>query len=292
MKINTLSDAFSAYSRHVLFDASPGTLNQFRVTMRHARAALGREVKLKDINDDLVLSVFERLKARGRSPATANKCRSNLLAIWRWLCRRNILKRWPDVSKLREPKRLPVAWSRNEVAKLWAALECLPGRVAGIPASDWWIALHSLVWDTGERIGAVLKLEWSDVGDDGTIVFRAENRKGRTADKVHRLHPTTVALLDRLRRPNNQVVFAWDRSRCMIWLRYAEILKRAGLPTDRRHKFHALRRTVASFYEAAGGNATELLGHSSREVTRQHYLDPRITGTISAACDVLFRPAS
>lgn len=40
--------------------------------------------------------------------------------------------------------------------------------------------------------------------------------------------------------------------------------------------------------EAAGGNATELLGHSSRKVTRQSYLDPRITGP-PAAVDLLFR---
>ena len=122
MKITTLAEAFAAYCRHVLIDASPATLNQFRVSLKHAQRALGKPVTLDDLTDDLVLAVIQ------------------------------------------------------------------------------------------------------------------------------------------------------------------------GLPSDRRHKFHAMRRTVASFYEAAGGNATELLGHSTRDVTRTHYLDPRVVGQGVNACDVLFRP--
>ena len=36
-----------------------------------------------------------------------------------------------------------------------------------------------------------------------------------------------------------------------------------------------MRRSVASHYKAAGGDATELVDHTSRKVT-QAYLDPRI----------------
>lgn len=61
-----------------------------------------------------------------------------------------------------------------------------------------------------------------------------------------------------------------------------------GLPDNRLYKFHAIRKSVASHYEAAGGNATELLGHTSRKITRA-YLDPRIVRKKSAI-DVLFRP--
>jgi integrase len=54
-----------------------------------------------------------------------------------------------------------------------------------------------------------------------------------------------------------------------------KILERAGLPKDRRCKFHKIRKTTASYYEAAGGSAQRLLDHSSPAVTRK-YLDPRI----------------
>jgi hypothetical protein len=54
-----------------------------------------------------------------------------------------------------------------------------------------------------------------------------------------------------------------------------KICKRAGLPQNRRSKFHRIRKTTASFYQAAGGSAQSLLDHSSPAVTRR-YLDPRI----------------
>lgn len=289
MKITTLAEAFAAYCRHVLIDASPATLNQFRVSLKHAQRALGKPVTLDDLTDDLVLAVIQGLRAKGRSPATANKCRSNLLAIWRWLCRKGHKAIWPDVAKLKEPRRIPVAWTREELGKLWQAISRQTGTIAGIPAASWWLALHSVCWDTGERIGAILALTWDDVSGD-SLLFRAETRKGKTDDRAHRLHSSTAELLDRIRKPHRLPVFPWDRSRDLLWDRYAKILRTAGLPSDRRHKFHAMRRTVASFYEAAGGNATELLGHSTRDVTRTHYLDPRVVGNAANACDVLFRP--
>jgi integrase len=41
--------------------------------------------------------------------------------------------------------------------------------------------------------------------------------------------------------------------------------------------FHRLRKSSASYVALGGGDATEHLGHASPEMTRQHYLDPRIT---------------
>jgi integrase len=59
-----------------------------------------------------------------------------------------------------------------------------------------------------------------------------------------------------------------------FYRRYTMLLERAGLPTGRRWKPQCLRRTFATFLEAAGGDATEALDHSSRRVTKQSYLDP------------------
>lgn len=73
----------------------------------------------------------------------------------------------------------------------------------------------------------------------------------------------------------------------IIWRKIGEVLERAGLPTDSKSKFHRIRRTVASYYEAAGGNATELLGHSSRKITEK-YLDRRIVAR-PQAIDRLWR---
>jgi integrase len=52
-------------------------------------------------------------------------------------------------------------------------------------------------------------------------------------------------------------------------------------------KFHAMRRTAASHFAAAGGDASHFLGHSSPRITEKYYLDPRIADTGPQPCDVL-----
>ena len=68
------------------------------------------------------------------------------------------------------------------------------------------------------------------------------------------------------------------------WL--GRIMLAAGLPHSRAYKFHIFRKSVASHAEAAGGNATELLGHSARSVTLR-YIDRRIAPERHAS-DYLF----
>lgn len=82
--------------------------------------------------------------------------------------------------------------------------------------------------------------------------------------------------------------FEWPYCKTYLWLMFGKLLRQAGLPNGRRDKFHKIRRSVASWFEVAGGNATELLGHSGREITRL-YLDPTICQKPQAA-DRLFRP--
>lgn len=94
--------------------------------------------------------------------------------------------------------------------------------------------------------------------------------------------------LQTIHRERNTRVFPWPYTDTYLWRKYEALLNRAGLPSDRAHKFHCVRKSVASYFEAAGGNATELLGHSSRRITRR-YLDPRVVSPPQAS-DVLFRP--
>jgi integrase len=106
-------------------------------------------------------------------------------------------------------------------------------------------------------------------------------------DKLIRLGDDTQAALDRIRQPRRKLLFPWRRTPNTLYYHYGQLLRRAGLPDDGRCKFHRMRRSVASYYESAGGNATELLGHTSRRTT-QGYLDPRIV-TTTQPCDVLDR---
>jgi integrase len=88
--------------------------------------------------------------------------------------------------------------------------------------------------------------------------------------------------------PGQKLLLPWPFDVGTLYHRYKGILRNADLPYDRSHKFHCLRRSTASYFEACGHDATKLLGHSSRKVTLR-YLDPRIVGQTNAS-DVLFRP--
>lgn len=287
----TLSSHFERlYRVHRLAGKSANTLRLYRTTIRQCDQFLGRPALVDDLSDEFVLGLMAWLSDRGRVAVTCNKARQNLVAIWNFLARKGIVSTWPDVREMTEPERTPIAWLPDELRRLWAACDTTRGLIGGIPAPNWWHAIHAVAWDSGERISGLLGLHWEYVDlVGGWINFPAEIRKGKKKDLLVKTHADTVMLLEKIRRATGHV-FPWDRCSMGIWLHYGRILKRAGLPNDRKHKFHCIRKSVASYYEAAGGNATKLLGHSDRKTT-EAYLDPRIARQQNA-CDLLFRPGS
>ena len=94
--------------------------------------------------------------------------------------------------------------------------------------------------------------------------------------------------MGRLASRTVSLIFPWPYCPSMLWLRYKKIIRRAGLPTGRKRAFHCMRKSAASHFEAAGGNATELLGHSDRRVTLS-YLSPTIVKPQQSSA-LLFSP--
>lgn len=285
------------YRRQRLFGKSPNTVRLYHYTLRYFDEFLGHVGTIDDLTDENVMGCMERIVERGLSIRTANKTRDQLCALWNFLARKGITKQFPECPSLPQPLRTPVAWSRSELSRLWEMLAAQGGWICGIKASSYWLALHSVAYDTLERIGAVRLLEWTDLRSDCRWAwFRPETRKGRRVEFTAKLHPTTTALLESIRLPERQLVFPWEQHPSYFWTKYKMMRRRAALPTDAAHSFHCLRRTAASFAEAAGADASKLLGHSSRAVTERHYLSPEICPRVQASdvlprpADVLFRP--
>lgn len=201
---------------------------------------------------------------------------------------------WPEVELEREPQRTPVAWTAAELSTLVATTKNLQGPVrfndTSLPTinrCDWWTALILTAFDSGERITALLGVEWSDVDlDAGWILFRAEHRKGGRADNCLDVADDTIEALRRIQRPAGKV-FPWDRGD--LWMHFGAILEQAGLPYDRKRKFHCIRKSTASHLAAAGGDPGQMLTHSCAKVT-QAYLDPRITGQRESIKRISWRP--
>lgn len=277
------------YRPRQLRSASKDTIRLWDLALRLFDANLGRPATLDDLNDDAVCR-FASWRLQTVAPATVNRDLASILAIWRWLHRHNLVAPWPDVQLEKEPLRTPVAWTQEEFIRLIRVCRSTRGRIDCVPANIWWTSLLLICFDSGERIGAVMKLAWNDVDTfTGWVTFRAENRKGRDQDNVVRLaNDTRESLGDLIRHASSKAVFPWPYRKNYLWKRYGDLLAQAKLPNDRRRKFHCVRRTTASHVEAAGGNATEVLKHASRRNTLT-YLDPRITKPPQAT-DLLWRP--
>jgi integrase len=263
------------------------TARLYSFSVRNLSKFLERHATLDDFTDETIAALLVWMADRGRSPYTREKERSQLLAIWRAAHRKGLVTKWPDVQAERLPTRTPAAWMANDLATLFKSLESVPGAIGGIPANEWFTALHWVLLYSAERIGAVLSLRWPDFdASTGWTIFRSETRKGGREDNPVRLPPQAIAAVERIREPVRELVFPLDdMTQSDLYYLYGKILKEAGLPFDGKSKFHRIRKTAASHFEAKGGNATALLRHANRKTTLS-YLDPRIV-TPPQAADLL-----
>lgn len=253
------------------------TVDHYRSTITKLSRFLGRSATLDDMTNETVYSFLTNITQGGLAPATANHRRKNLVSLWNWLAKRRLVDRFPDVPKIPEPKRIPRAWTEEQIRRLVDACSTLPGTINGYcPASDWWLAFHGVAWDTGARTSEILALRWTWLDkESGVLHVPGEARKGGLSDAVYQLMPDTLEAVLRLDL-GARTIFHGIGHRTAFWKRYATILKRAGLPVDRTNHPQKLRRSHASWLKRSGGDPTASLGHSSDAVTRASYLDPSV----------------
>jgi integrase len=264
------------YAPNRLLGKSQNTFRLYRICFGHLARTFGREPELTDLTDEIIKKHLQKLLNEGRSKATVNKERCSIVALWRYACQKGLIAQWPDIPKQKEPERTPIAWLRDDVAKLIDACQTTQGMVGKCPASLFWTALVRVCLDTGERIGALMQSEWSWL-DNGSLNIRGEVRKGGKRDKWFELSPESNDLLIKMQAyRQSSFIFHWPYCYSYVWNRYAKILERAGLPTGRKCGWHRIRKTSASVAYQAGFDPQELLDHTDRRTT-QRYLDPRFS---------------
>jgi integrase len=264
---------------------SPRTVDLYGYSIAAMSAFVRRPATVDDF-DELTVARFLAARRATHSVATVAKDRAQIRALWEFAARRGFCKTFPTIALVKIPERVPESWLTCDVERLLESCAQEQTYICSIPSALWWRACILVCYQSAERINAVLSLKWQDcVGC--SLLFRAEGRKGQTRDI---LREVTVECADamlaiRNGRRGDQHVFPWDRGRTYLWKRMGIILERAGLPATRRDKFHRLRRTCASYFAAAGGDAQRLLDHADPATTRK-YVDPRIART-PQACDLI-----
>lgn len=279
-----LSQLFDDFYRPLrLRGRSANTCRLYGCTIRAFGKWLGYQPTVDDLTD-LTLSRYLDARAATRSPYTAEKERTQLVSLARFARDRGIIPTMPEVPPAPLPDRVPRAWTLGELGAIYRAAAATRGHIGTVPAGIWFSALVSVLWESAERIGAVLECRPDDFVSPHLHV-RAEYRKGRKRDRVYKLSSRTCELLTQACGKSH--LLEWPRSHTLLWGKYADVVARAGLGRGRHLSFHALRRSAASHYAARGGDPVQLLDHSSPRITHRWYLDRRMTDRGPSPCDVL-----
>ncbi len=274
-KPKTLRQLLKRYLAECLIDFDEETDAKHGYVLNHYEAICGP--RLCDLSSAGVAKMMSTLIERGLSVTTVNGYRAKIVALWTWAWKVGWLRTWPTVRKLPEPWRAPIAWSPEEVAKIWRGIASLEGQIACIPTALWWSAYHGILFDTGERHEARMGLRWEHFTnfEKGEGTFPYSIRKGQTADNPFQFGPATMADLRVIRGYDYERVLHWPFHEKTFFPKYRKLLQHCGVPNDRYHLSHCGRKYVGTQTRLAGGNATEVLGHKDERTTNESYIDPR-----------------
>ena len=250
---------------------SARTVSMYHGVLRRFREFLLRDPEVKDLTNTTV-SEFLKFRSMTVGPHSVERERNQVVAMWRLACLMGLIKELPMISATPLPQKIPKAWTVDELNLLLASAESASGKIGSVLASRFWPALVNTLFETAERIGAVMACRPGDLSGQHLSV-KAEYRKGGRISRVYTLSPATADMVFGV--CGRERIFEWPLSSTHLWGHFKRITKRAGLYAPRLG-FHTLRRSAASHYVAAGGNPSVLLGHQDARVTRK-YLDPRIT---------------
>jgi integrase len=149
--------------------------------------------------------------------------------------------------------------------------------VCSIPAGLFWSGLILTIYDTGLRVGALMKLRSADLDLAGRFVKARFGTQKQLADQSLPISRETADRLAQIHPERRELLFPWPFSTSTtLTNRLRLLLQRAGLPCTKKDLFHKLRRTNGTYIADIAGEeaAMRQLGHSTLQVTRK-YIDRR-----------------
>lgn len=227
------------------------------------RARLGT-IRVADITGDMVRNELDRY-ARGRKPATVNRHKACLGAIYKYA------KLEQGLPAALNPSREVATRDEHNQRQRYLS-EDERNRLLAVCRASPYPRLHLLVImaiTTGARMGELLKLRWTDIDFD-----RAQATLGDTKNGDPRVLPLTANVLAELRqfRGLGWVFPAAREPHKHTWARnyWDAAVAVAGIEEFR---FHDLRHSCASMLVCNGATlfqVGEILGHRSTQTTKRY----------------------
>jgi len=169
------------------------------------------------------------------------------------------------IAHAREPRRLPVVLSPEEIVRFLAAIRGVKARVALTTA-----------YATGLRVSEVVSLKIADI-DSSRMVIRVEQGKGRK-DRYVMLSPQLLGVLRsywRLARPSHWMFPGQDPARPIVpeTLHVACRMARVVAGLNKRVTVHTMRHSFATHLLESGTDIhiiQVLLGHKNLQTTTRY----------------------
>jgi integrase len=184
---------------------------------------------------------------------------------------------WFPPIVMRNEEGLPKDVLRVEEIRAWldaCRFARQPVLSAAGDAATWWRSLILFAYNSGLRIGTILKLRRSMLRglDDGTIWLDIPGKiakQGKTTPQVLSTHAQrALAMLS-----TADVIYPWPHTLKHLHCVRHVLQTRAGIPIDRQYGFHALRGSNATELFAIDPDAARAnLNHEKLATTTRHYV--------------------
>lgn len=158
--------------------------------------------------------------------------------------------------------------------------------------APWLQIIMDLCYLTGQRIGDVLKIEYSHLTDEG--IFIEQQKTGKKL--IVAWTPELMAVVERAKDANYKIKSlryllsgraGTMRKHSNVWRYFKEAARKAGLDDVTLHDLRAMAGTEA---ERQGADPTALLGHTDRRTT-QIYLRDKSAKVVSGPASVVKKKA-
>jgi integrase len=246
-------------------------------------ACFAEKPLLRDVRDSWVETFRNWLLSRvgaGFSKATANKYLRQLRSIYNYAAKKKLLHSLSSIDFLDETPREVEPLTPDQLAALENQAGMQTGMIGRVASAVFWTAWLLVFEKLGSRVTATMLCRRSDY-DFATrsILFRAETQK-QGKDQRIALPPRAAAAVERLlaAHDHERIFGCWPhdpplKSGRRKWRTLARhfrerIAKPAGVTLPKWVVIHVFRHTAATMCEDNGGNAQELLGHSSPKTTK------------------------
>ena len=177
-----------------------------------------------------------------------------------------------QIHRVKSPKKIPIAWSQEELRRLITQASRLKGNFqgSGCPARLYFSAWILVAYETGIRWGDQMALKRSQLRGDRLFVI--QSKTGNPIGKRLSLQCTEL-ILQLIQQSPDDTIFSWAINERNVRFRWKKLIESAGLKGTPKY----LRRSGATYVEAMQpGAATIFLGHRSPELAEANYIDPTL----------------